>query len=59
MVANVRKLILGADFLKYSGLVVDMRRRQLLDIRVQLSVQEIVSLSPSPMQPHIITKKAN
>ena len=55
-VANLGKLILGADFLKYYGLVVDMRHRQLLDIRMQLSVQGIISLSPSP-SPTLSPKK--
>ena len=52
MVADVPNPILGADFLKhYDGLVVDMRRRGLLDTRTQLSVQDIISssLSPSPI----------
>ena len=50
MVANVRNPILGADFLKHYGLVVDMCHWRLLDTRTQLSVQGIISssLSPSP-----------
>ena len=48
MIANVRNPILGADFLKHYGLVVDMRRRRLLDTRTQLSVQGVISSSPSP-----------
>ena len=50
IVANVRKPILGADFLKHYGLVVDMRRRRLLDTITQLSIQGVISssLSPSP-----------
>ena len=43
MVANVRNPILGADFLKYYGVVVDMHHRRLLDIRMQLSVQGVIS----------------
>ena len=56
MVVNVRKPILGADFLKHYGLVVDMRRRRLLDIRTQLIVQGIISSSLSP-SPTLLPKK--
>ena len=56
MVANVRNPILGADFLKHYGLVVDMRRTRLLDTRSQLSVQGVISLSPST-SPTLLPKK--
>ena len=48
MVANVRNPIFAADFLKHYGLVLDMRRRRLLDVRKQFSVQGVISSSPSP-----------
>ena len=48
MIANVRNLILGADFLNHYGLVVDMRRRRLWDTRTQFFVQGVISSSPSP-----------
>ena len=56
IIANVRNPILGADFLKHYGLVVDMRCRQLLDTRRQLSVQDVISSSPSPI-PTLLSKK--
>ena len=55
MVANVHNPILGPDFVKHYGLIVDKRRRRLLDIRTQLSVQGVISSSVT--QPHIITKQ--
>ena len=56
MITNVRNLILGADFLNHYGLVVDMRRRRLLDTRSRLSVQGVISSSPSP-SPTLLPKK--
>ena len=47
MVTNVCNPILGADFLKYYDLVVDMRCRRLLDIRTQLFIQGVISSSTS------------
>ena len=57
VVANARNPIPGADFLKYYGLVVDMCSRRLLDIRTQLSLQGIISLSPSH-SPTLLPKKS-
>ena len=50
IVAGVQRPILGADFLQHFGLLVDMKRRQLLDTTTQLHVQGIQTsdLSPSP-----------
>ena len=58
MVANIRNQIIGADFLKYYGLIVDVRRKQLSDIRTQLSIQGVISSSSSPRLT-LITKKAD
>ena len=56
MVANVRNPILGTDFLKHYGLVVNMRCRRLLDTRMQLSSKCGISSSLSP-SPSLIPKK--
>ena len=56
VIANVRNSILGADFFKCYGLVVDMHRRRLLGTRMQLFIQGIISLSPSP-SPTLLPKK--
>ena len=56
MVANVRNLILGADFPKCYGLIVDMQCRGLLDIRTQLSIQGVIFSSPLP-SPTLLPKK--
>ena len=47
MIANVRNPTLGVDFLNHYGLVVDLRCRRLLDTRSRLSVQGVISSSPS------------
>ena len=47
IVAKVRNPILGADFLKHHGLVVDMGHKRLADTRTNLSVQGVISASPS------------
>ena len=56
VVANVRNPILGADFLKHHGLVVDMGHKRLADTRTQLSVQGIISSSPS-LSPSMLPKQ--
>ena len=56
MVANVRNPILGADFLKHYGVIVDMHCRRLLDTRMQLSIQGVISSSLSP-SPTLLSKK--
>ena len=48
MVANVRNVILGADFLEHYSLVVDMGHKRLADTRTDLFVQGIISSNPSP-----------
>ena len=52
-IANVKQAILGADFLHHFGLVVDMRRRALLDSNTHLSIHGILS-DPSSSSPSII-----
>ena len=49
-IADVKIPILGADFLRYYGLLVDMRQHRLLDTLTQLKIQGIVThlSSPSP-----------
>ena len=56
MIANMRNPILGADFLGYYGLIVDIRCRRLWEIGTQLSVQGVISSSPSP-SPWLLPKK--
>ena len=58
IIADVSKPILGADFLKHFGLLVDMRAQRLTDSATQLKVQGITSsvassfvLSLLPQQP--------
>ena len=50
VVANVKHPILGADFLRNFGLLVDMQNRHLADCLTQLSVQGVICsiTSPSP-----------
>ena len=59
MVANLRNPIHGANFSKHYSLVVDMCHRRLLDIRTQLSVQGIISLSQSPSHTLLPKKPTN
>ena len=59
MVANIHNSILGADFLKNYGLIVDMSRRQLLDTRTQLSIQGVISLSSSPSPTLLLKNPTN
>ena len=56
MKANVCNLILGTDFVKHYGLIVDMRCRRLLDTRSRHSVQGVISSSLSP-SPTLLPKK--
>ena len=51
----MRNPILGADFLKYHGLVVDMRHKRPADTRTNLSVQGVISSSPS-LSPSMMLK---
>ena len=48
VIADVKKPILGADFLRHFGLLVDMRRLKLTDAHTHLSIQGILSSDPSP-----------
>lgn len=48
IIADVKKPILGADFLPNFGLTADVRHNRLLDATTQLKVQGIVSHTPSP-----------
>ena len=50
IIADVQKPILGADFLRHFGLLVDMQKRQLVDTHTHLHIQGILSSvsSPSP-----------
>ena len=48
IVADVQKPILGADFLRHFGLLVDMKRHQLTDATTQLHIQGIISSENSP-----------
>ena len=55
VVADIPRPILGADFLCHYGLLVDIKRRQLLDTITQLWVQRILSTDTS-LSPAIHTK---
>ncbi len=48
ILADVKQPILGADFLRNFGLLVDVRHNRLSDAHTQLKVQGIVSHCPSP-----------
>ncbi len=43
IIADVRKPILGADFLRHYGLLVDMHKRTLIDTNTHIQVQGILS----------------
>ena len=48
IITDVQKPILGADFLRHFGLLVDMQHSQLIDAHTHLHVQGILSTDPSP-----------
>ena len=48
IIADVHKPIIGADILRHFGLLVDMKRRQLVDTATRIHVQGIRALDPSP-----------
>lgn len=48
IVAEVQKPILGADFLRHFGLLVDMQQHQLHDAITHLHIQGIISADRSP-----------
>ena len=54
IIANVRKPILGADFLQHFGLLVDLQRSQLVDSHTQVNVQCLHALDSSPT-PSLVT----
>ena len=55
---DVQKPIIGADFLRQFGLLVDMKRHQLIDTNTHLCIQGILTTEPSP-SPTICPKSAN
>ena len=59
IIADVRKPILGADFLRNFGLLVDVRRHKLSDSLTQLSVNGITTNTPSPRITRFITHPEN
>ena len=58
VIADVKKPILGADFLRHFGLLVDMTNSRLSDAHTNLRVQGILSLDPSP-SPSLALKEHN
>ena len=48
VIADVQQPILGADFLRHYGLMVDMHKHQLIDTHTHLQVQGILSSGASP-----------
>ena len=48
IVADVQKPIIGADFLRHFGLLVDIKQHQLIDATTRLLIQGILSTDPSP-----------
>ena len=48
IIADIQKPILGADFLRHFGLLVDMQQHKLIDSTTHLHIQGILSSSPSP-----------
>ena len=51
IIADVQKPILGADFLRHYGLIIDLHNRKLIDTCTHLHVQGILSTGTSP-RPH-------
>ena len=48
IIADVKKPILGADFLRHFGLMVDLNKRKLIDTHTHLHIQGISSSDTSP-----------
>ena len=48
IIADVQQPILGADFLRHFGLLVDMQQRQLMDTHTHLHIQGVLSTDHSP-----------
>ena len=55
IIADVQKPIIGADFLRHYGLMLDMHQRKLIDTRTHLQVQGILASGPSP-SPSLLPK---
>lgn len=51
LVADVRRAVIGADFLHNHGFLVDVQRRRLIDSVTQLSVPGVPSSGTSPITP--------
>ena len=58
IVADVQHPILGADFLRHLGYLVDMKQCQLRGTLTHFKVQGIIATKPSP-SPSIISKDSN
>ena len=58
IIADVQKPILGADFLRHFGLLIDMKQHQLIDTHTNLHIQGILSTDSSP-SPAVCCKDAN
>ena len=58
IIAEVQKPILGADFLRHFGLLVDMKQHQLVDAATHLYIQGVLS-SDSSSSPSICPKNTN
>ena len=48
IIADVQKPIIGADFLRHFGLLVDMKQRRLIDAATHFHIQGILSTDSSP-----------
>ena len=59
IIADARKLLLGADFLRNFGLLVDVRRHNISDSLTQSSVNGITTNTPSPRITRFITHPEN
>ena len=58
VIANIRKPILGADFLSHYELIVDVARRKLSHAVTQLTVQGVVSTEPS-VSPSLLPRQVH
>ena len=50
IIVNVQKPIIGADFLRYFGLLVDIKQHQLIDVTTCWHIQDI--FLPTPHWPY-------
>ena len=58
VIADVQRPIIGADFLRHFGLLVDMKQHQITDGTTHLRVQGIVTQDQSP-SPAVVSKDYN